>query len=160
MIKRSSGVVYKLSEQQNFWLNNKCCPICGLIKKDWKRRTDWRCCSTNCTEKFSEITLIWQDIRLKVFKRDNYTCVKCGEKPTTKDYYDSKKIVPNDAMLIGDHIKPIALGGDEWDLDNIQTLCKKCDKKKTKQDHKDLSKQRMIEKKQLVNQKLMDENKK
>ena len=38
--------------------------------------------------------------------------------------------------LIVDHIKPIALGGDEWDLDNLQTLCYRCNNIKTKKDLK------------------------
>ncbi|MGD6808587.1 MAG: HNH endonuclease [Candidatus Bathyarchaeia archaeon] len=33
-----------------------------------------------------------------------------------------------------DHIVPIALGGDEFDLNNIQLLCEVCDKKKTAKD--------------------------
>lgn len=38
------------------------------------------------------------------------------------------------SMLIGDHIHPIATGGEEWDMNNIQTLCIPCNKKKTKGD--------------------------
>lgn len=34
-------------------------------------------------------------------------------------------------LLEMDHIIPIALGGDEYDLNNLQTLCKPCHKKKT-----------------------------
>lgn len=37
-------------------------------------------------------------------------------------------------LLIVDHIKAIALGGDEFDLNNLQTLCKKCNRLKTKDD--------------------------
>lgn len=36
--------------------------------------------------------------------------------------------------FIADHIVPIAIGGPEFDLDNIQLLCSKCDKEKTKRD--------------------------
>lgn len=36
--------------------------------------------------------------------------------------------------LIADHIRPIYLGGPEFDKNNVQLLCKKCDKKKTKID--------------------------
>jgi len=46
------------------------------------------------------------------------------------------------------------LGGDEWDINNIQTLCIDCNKIKTAQDHKDIAKQRRIEKKQLKNKTL------
>ena len=104
----------------------------------------------------------WRGVREEALKRDNYTCVKCGDdrkiikvkKIITEDYigfYFGKNIkkgtvvfepIPN---LIGDHIKPIAIGGDEFDLKNIQILCLKCNKIKTKQDAHDIARQRRIE---------------
>ena len=66
-------------------------------------------------------------------ERDRYTCKKCG--------YATHK-----SQLIGDHIIPIALGGDEWDPKNVQTLCIDCDKIKTIQDQKDIAIQRRKEK--------------
>lgn len=37
-----------------------------------------------------------------------------------------------------DHIVPIALGGEMWDIENLQILCHNCHKKKTKKDMNDL----------------------
>jgi len=160
-------------------LKDNQCPACGKPKEKWDRRTDWRCCSVKCTEKFQDMYIIysWQDIRLKAFERDNFACVKCGKKPITfherydseseEDFkwraekYDGYRFVGyvkggynvfDTSKLIGDHIIPIALGGDEWNLDNIQTLCIKCDKKKTKKDAKKIAKQRSIEKKLIKGQ--------
>ena len=65
------------------------------------------------------------DLREQCFKRDNHTCVKCGKQPKYK-YPWGESI--DDSKLIADHIKPIALGGAQWDKDNIQTLCIKCNK--------------------------------
>lgn len=48
-------------------------------------------------------------LRFKVFKRDNYTCQRCGKK--------------DDLTL--DHIKPRLQGGEN-SLDNLQVLCKSC----------------------------------
>lgn len=126
--------------------------MCGLLKSEWKRRTDWRCCSTDCTTKLEKKTVFWQNLRKEVFVRDKWSCVKCGYKPTKQTY--ECKIIPDDSALIGDHIIPIALGGNEWDKDNIQTLCLKCDKIKTKKDQGDIAKQRRIEKIQLNNKQL------
>ena len=145
------------------------CPSCGLPKSKWKRRKDWRCCSVECTSKFYNylISYCWADIREKALKRDNFTCVKCGDnrketevsimrknwinrdemflgkekKPRYKKEY--MKQVKNN--LIGDHIIPIALGGDEFDLKNIQTLCLACNKIKTSKDLKDISLERKRE---------------
>jgi len=153
------------------------CPACGLHKDEWTRRKDWRCCSVECTEKFFKemySTSCWADVREKVLKRDNYACVKCGDnrkevevitkqkriknmneflsgKEKAKyEFHDFKHMMSN---FIGDHIKPISLGGDEWDLNNIQTLCLKCNKIKTKEDQKLIAKQRRIEKKLINGQK-------
>lgn len=56
----------------------------------------------------------WQHIRAMAFKRDDYTCVKCGDVADTAD-----------------HIKELSDGGDEFDLDNVQSLCTPCHKQKT-----------------------------
>ncbi len=136
-------ILYKLTKQQQKWLGTNCCPICGLPEDKWNRRTDWRCCSVNCTNKFSEVVVfIWQFFKLKAFERDNYSCVKCGDKPMRKAYTwpsDKAKMIPDTSKLIGDHIIPIAIGGEEYNLENVQTLCIKCNKIKTKEDQKEIA---------------------
>jgi len=154
-MQKRQPVFYDLTKQQRKWLKSNCCPICGLPKSEWKRRTDWRCCSKECTNKWCDLTYVWQYFKFKAFKRDNYSCVKCGHKPMQRTY--EGKMIPDSSKLIGDHIKPIALGGEEYDLDNVQTLCLKCDKIKTKQDQKDIAKQRRIEKR-LINQNQLNTN--
>lgn len=42
-------------------------------------------------------------------------------------------------MLIADHIVPIALGGPQWDINNIQTLCLDCNRTKTAHDAADIA---------------------
>ncbi len=54
----------------------------------------------------------------EVFKRDNYTCVECG---ATKE---------NGATLHVDHKIPVSKGGTD-ELDNLQTLCSKCNLNKS-----------------------------
>jgi len=134
-------------------IQNGQCPTCGLHKKEWTRRTDWRCCSTKCTTTHTRDYVIygWPDLRIKAFKRDSFTCVKCGDQPYQSfqegyqnsdgswgyyTHYDWTK--PDSSKLIGDHIIPIALGGEEFDLVNVQTLCIPCDKTKTKKDQKNI----------------------
>ncbi len=145
MEKRSIGVCYNLTPPQSkWWMQGDVCPMCGLSKEEWTRRTDWRCCSTSCTTKLEKQTVYWQTLRREAFIRDNWTCVKCGKIDKDKKGY----------FLIGDHIIPIALGGEEFDINNVQTLCLKCDKIKTKKDKGDIAKQRRIEKLQLNNKQL------
>ena len=83
--------------------------------------------------------VVWT--RKEAFVRDHYKCVKCEKKGS-------------DSSLIGDHIKPIALGGEEFDVDNVQTLCIDCDKIKTKSDQNKIAKERRIEKIQEKNKTL------
>ena len=81
----------------------------------------------------------WSQFRERVFERDRYRCVKC-------DYYGPKDIFGNVPNLVADHIVPIALGGPEWDMANIQTLCVRCNKIKTASDAKLMAAARAQEK--------------
>ena len=117
-----------ISKQSLQRFRNNECPVCGKPKCEWNRRTDWRCCSTVCTQAWCDnkdneyyLALFWPDIRMKAFVRDNFTCVDCKEKSQA-------------SKLCGDHIIPLALGGAEFDIENVQTLCIPCHKKKTKKD--------------------------
>lgn len=53
--------------------------------------------------------------RFIVFRRDNFKCRNCGRSPATDP----------EVVLHVDHIKPWAKGG-ETVLENLQTLCSKC----------------------------------
>ena len=54
-------------------------------------------------------------MRFAIYNRDGYRCCKCGRKT-------------NDLEI--DHIMPISKGG-KTHPDNLQTLCKKCNKEKS-----------------------------
>jgi len=56
---------------------------------------------------------ISEDLRNKIFKRDGNKCKKCGSKNN----------------LTIDHIVPFSKGGTT-EINNLQTLCKKCNRKK------------------------------
>lgn len=57
--------------------------------------------------------LHFSSLKWKIFKRDNFTCKKCGSQE----------------FLELDHIIPISKGGKEKES-NYQTLCKKCNVRK------------------------------
>jgi len=69
--------------------------------------------------------MLWAELRERALNRDKHTCVICGNHPSET----------SDGLIV-DHIKPIALGGEEFDMNNLQTLCTKCNKKKTFYDMK------------------------
>jgi hypothetical protein len=159
-----SPVRYIFTKQQREWKKENKCPMCGLPKNLWKRRKDWTCCSKECTDKYQkDVVHIWQYWKLKVFERDKYTCVKCGFQSLKEDKYSDNwgnfeefksweeqrslfkewkgttAILFRTEALIADHIVPIAIGGEEYDLSNVQTLCIDCNKIKTKKDMKEIA---------------------
>ncbi|HDZ61145.1 MAG TPA: HNH endonuclease [Candidatus Pacearchaeota archaeon] len=148
LIKRQ-GYRYKIPKEARRLIEERKCPSCGKHKDKWKRRTDWRCCSIKCTTNYENNIVqrwYWQTMREKAFERDNYACVKCGVEKSA-------------SLLRGDHIVPIALGGEEFELENVQTLCIPCDKIKTKKDQNKIAKQRRINKLKKGNASLLSEGK-
>lgn len=132
-------------------MKNKKCPSCGKPKSEWNRRTDWRCCSVECTKIFDkehDQTLYWDWVRSRVFKRDNYTCGKCGQRfaiVATHPDFKGEEYADN-SKLICDHIVPLAMDGKMWDMDNLQTLCIECNKTKTAQDLKNIAEYKKLKK--------------
>jgi len=140
----------KIAEKR---IENNECPVCGKPKTEWNRRTDWRCCSKECTEKFydeHDKSLHWSWVRSRVFKKDNYTCAMCGERfviiAKHPDYKGEE--FADTAKLVCDHIKPLAMDGEMWDMENLQTLCIECNKKKTAFDQAIIAKYKKIKKAQ------------
>lgn len=89
-------------------------------------------CSATCRKKFLkyyEENYIWQNVRYKIFKRDNFTCQICKKRSFIAD-------------LECDHIRPVSLmkeygyktlnlkAFDEYIYNekNLRTLCKECHK--------------------------------
>jgi len=98
---------------------NYVCLNCGKnLSFDRRRR---RFCSNECYNAFYKVhpLILWSNLRIMCFKRDNYKCRNCGG-----NFEHSS--------LHCDHIVPIWKGGDDLDLNNLQTLCEKCHRKKTK----------------------------
>lgn len=61
----------------------------------------------------------WRNLRKQVIKRDHGMCQACLRK---------------DLIRVGtdcDHIKPVSKGGDMWDINNIELLCRQCHQEKT-----------------------------
>lgn len=66
--------------------------------------------------------------KAEVFARDNYTCQICG---ISKDYLDSLCEGLGDYLLLeADHIRSVSQGGTGKDIDNLQCLCWRCNRKK------------------------------
>lgn len=63
-----------------------------------------------------------------VLERDDYTCQICG---ISRDYLDSLCPGLGDYLLLEvDHIQSVKQGGTGRDIDNLQCLCWRCNRKK------------------------------
>ena len=121
-------------------------------------------------------------MRSKFIKKTKGFCNHCKQQPikredryphlTNKEWQEIKQftqaikftneyvILLDNTKLILDHIKPIALGGGEFDESNLQILCLKCNKIKTAKDFIEIAKARRIEKIMSNGQKSLAVNKK
>ena len=64
----------------------------------------------------------WRELREKVLKRSLYLCAPCGAEG---------KLTPATEV---DHIVPLGQGGAEYDISNLQPICKQCHRDKTKRE--------------------------
>lgn len=60
----------------------------------------------------------WKQVRVQALVRDGYRCVKCSSKDN----------------LVVDHIVELVDNGSPYELNNLQTMCKKCHAIKTEQE--------------------------
>lgn len=100
------------------------CIICGKDLPKFKRKYCSEKCFDNWYFKIAK-PRSWQQLRNK-FLKENPKCIKCGDKRKfIKDGWGN--LITN---LQVDHIVSINKGGEEFDWNNLQTLCLKCHKAK------------------------------
>ena len=69
--------------------------------------------------------------RKEIYIKNNFTCVYCGLKFKTPINWNGKSAIHNGEMFLEiDHIKPLSKGGSD-NIDNKQSLCQKCNNKKS-----------------------------
>lgn len=135
------------------------CIVCG--KPASKRSKVF--CSNDCKNSWWS-NHDWSWVRAEILHRDNLKCSKCGFQLKQIEYYyivfndpegfskNDLHIVHSDPQVMGyiaiplvvDHIKPIALGGGEFDRSNLQILCQWCNKIKTANDMAMIAKDRRV----------------
>ena len=73
-------------------------------------------CGPRCLRDFFMLT-DWERVRQVVYVRDGGICMKCGKKVSKHRFHV-------------DHIIPLAAGGAEWDLSNLEVSCPECNLQK------------------------------
>lgn len=94
------------------WLRR--CPVCQPTRKKNKNTLIHSNSSCEVSKKVS-MRRISDKLRYQVLKRDNFKCCACGASPAKNPAVE----------LHIDHIIPWSKGG-ETTIDNLQTLCSKC----------------------------------
>jgi len=104
-------------------IDNKCA-FCGKELNDLRKIY----CNSKCRRKFGTkyryITNSWASTRWRALRRDHFFCVPCA-RLGRRTY--SREV---------DHIIEIADGGDEFDVANTQTICKRHHRLKTAENNR------------------------
>lgn len=89
------------------------CSVCGDLRRQTAAEHDERRGSSRARGYDAQ----WERVRVMALARDSGLCCLCGRP----------------AVLV-DHILPIRDGGERLDLDNLQSLCRRCHDAKTVED--------------------------
>lgn len=132
-----------LPDKFNEWRQKGLCRMCGKPKSKWDKGRRVQC-SKECETKYEQCMWYPGRWRTLILKKANGECAGCKKihyKETLERVGDSYERVQTKQRNVfnsmeADHIKPIFLGGDEYDVDNGQALCLPCHKKKTAKESK------------------------
>jgi 5-methylcytosine-specific restriction endonuclease McrA len=113
-------------------LARKACPACGRERADFPPDRATICCSPSCSaEYWREHRPTVSDMRRLVLLEQEGKCAHCGKEiPASRSPGGRRESDP----WIMDHIRPIAMGGDQWATKNLQVLCARCNRIKTARD--------------------------
>lgn len=114
-------------------LFRKACPQCGRERENFNPGNEnTLCCQPSCSmEYWFKVRPTIAGMRRLVRDEQGGKCARCRQEihepgaagsPHTRHHY------------VMDHIRPIAMGGDQWARDNLQVLCERCNRIKTTRD--------------------------
>jgi 5-methylcytosine-specific restriction endonuclease McrA len=96
-----------------------CCAACGETLRGTHKRL---CHDGICQVIYASKAWTWSNFRREYLSQPGVRCAYCGAPVSAH----------NGAVL--DHKVPIALGGHPRDLNNLQPLCARCNRRKTNND--------------------------
>jgi 5-methylcytosine-specific restriction endonuclease McrA len=123
---------YSNTPEERERLSRKACPNCGRERPDFNFwNMDAICCRPSCSAEYwgRQPTIV--EMKQRVLAEQDGKCAHCRqeihEPSATKDPCSYHP-------CIMDHIRPIAMGGDQWARENLQVLCRRWNKIKTARD--------------------------
>jgi len=122
------------------------CLYCKVEYRSWKKSQKY--CSVKCCDEHKKETLLgennpswldgrsynkrcyrgndWEQIRLRIYERDNYSCVECGVKCVSKKSSNEDNVMK---IIQCHHIENYGINKNNDD-NNLETLCLGCHTKK------------------------------
>lgn len=122
-LKRSPGYYLTVVPKKTYPPPQKgrCWTCFDPLPPGQRRYCDCACRIQHYEDTHTKEYVTWAQVRRDVFERDNYTCRGGCNKGKTRY-----------GQLEAHHIIPIYKGGDEFDMDNLITLCIDCHNKTKK----------------------------
>jgi len=139
---------YSNTQEEKERIARRACPVCGRERSAFPAGWDTICCQPSCS------FLYWQEerptvgqMRRLVLLEQEGKCARCGREITKSRAAGGRHPVHS---FILDHIRPIAMGGDQWDVQNLQVLCARCNKIKTARDMGEIARWKHYERRGLA----------
>jgi 5-methylcytosine-specific restriction endonuclease McrA len=123
---------YSNTPEEKERLARRACPVCGRERSAFPAGGDAICCQPSCSSVYwrEERPTVGQMRRLVLLEQEG-KCARCGRE--IKELHAAGGRRPVHSFIL-DHIRPIAMGGDQWDVHNLQVLCARCNRIKTARD--------------------------
>ena len=109
------------------------CPHCGRERVCFSPGNEHTlCCQASCSmEYWFRARPTISEMRRLVREEQGGRCARCSQEVRESSATEGPG-TPQPYVL--DHIRPIAMGGDQWARDNLQVLCGRCNRLKTARD--------------------------
>lgn len=131
MVSRESRQYSNTSEEQDR-LARRACPNCGRERKDFNFwNMDAVCYRPACTAEYWGRQPTIAEMRQRVLTEQQGKCAQCGQEIPAAGLRKGPRTAHR---CILDHVRPIAMQGDQWARDNLQVLCGRCNRIKTARD--------------------------
>ena len=123
---------YSNTPEERERLERRACPVCGHERSAFPPGTETICCGPSCSSQYwrEERPTVGEMRRLVLLEQEG-KCARCHKEIPRSRPEGGRS---NSHPFILDHIRPIAMGGDQWAVDNLQVLCTRCNKIKTARD--------------------------
>jgi 5-methylcytosine-specific restriction endonuclease McrA len=124
---------YSNTPEEKERIARRACPVCGCERSEFPAGWDAICCQPPCSAKYwrEEHPTVGEMRRLVLLEQEG-KCARC-RREIQKSQTAGRGRNPVHPCIL-DHIRPIAMGGDQWDAGNLQVLCSRCNRIKTARD--------------------------